>query len=300
MLNLTREVDMLTAFRSAGLAVCLAVGLQPLAVVWFTGPFALPYLKVPLVALARTFIGVEQPWVFGLIVACQVAGVVLFMLAFARCTTSASAARPRATAALLAVQTGLGVLIESELFYVVAAELALILPWRHALIWLGAQTAAFIAARLWPLALLDGPQLFCIVSVETFTPPSTSQIRMNIFLSVALGLVFLGAAFTLGRLASSERQRRARITAARAGLSATRQLLLDAVRASERLRLARELHDAVGHQLTAINLHLELALLQSGESPPAALFTGCRLAKRLSADLRRVVRDEAASRKEQT
>jgi signal transduction histidine kinase len=299
VLNLTRELDTLTAFRSAGLVVCVAVGVQPLAWVWFTGPFALPYLGLPMVALARTFIGVEHPWLFGLVVAGHLAGMVLFMLAFARCTAFSRPDTPRATAVLLAVQIGLGLLIEAELLYVVAAELALILPWRQALVWLGAQASALVAVGLWRLARADGPLLFCNVSIETITPPSPDQLMTGISLSIVLGLLFQTAAFTVGRLASSERQRRARIAAARAGLSATRQLLLDAVRASERLRVARELHDAVGHQLTAINLHLELALRQSGESPPAALYAACKLAKHLSADLRRVVRDEAASRKEQ-
>ena len=299
MLNPPHEVDPLTAFRSAGLAVCLAVGMQPLAWVWFTGPFALPYLRLPIVALARTFIGAEQPLLFGLVVAGQLTGMVLFMLAFARCTAPARPDAGRATAVLLAMQIGLALLTDAELLYVVAAELALVLPWRPALICLGAQASALVAMDLWRLAQVDGPWLFCNVSVETATPPSADQLTTAISLSIVLGLLFQAAAFTVGRLASSERQRRARITAARAGLSATRQLLLDTVRASERLRIARELHDAVGHQLTAINLHLELALRQSGEAPPAALFTGCKLAKRLSADLRQVVRDEAASRKEQ-
>ncbi len=298
MLN-KRELGTLTVFRSAALAVCCVVGVQPLARLWFMGPTALPYVRLPMVDLARMFISIDQSGMFKLVIAGQLAGLVVFMLAFVRCTAPARPPNPRMTAALLALQIGLGALIESDLLFVMAAELALILPRRQALMGWGVQALVFIADGLWRLGQLNRPLLICNATVDTMTPPSPNQLAIGIYLSVVTGLLFQAVAFIVGRLAASESRRRARIAAARAGLSATRQLLLDAVRAAERLRVARELHDAVGHQLTAINLHLELALRQSGESAPAALYNGCKLARRLSADLRQVVRDEATSRKEQ-
>ena len=46
---------------------------------------------------------------------------------------------------------------------------------------------------------------------------------------------------------------------AHADLLATRALVLDGARQSERLRISRELHDSLGHHLISIGLQLELA-----------------------------------------
>ena len=57
------------------------------------------------------------------------------------------------------------------------------------------------------------------------------------------------------------RESRARTELARvhAELEAAQVLLADSARATERLRIARDLHDLVGHQLTALTLNLEVA-----------------------------------------
>ena len=41
--------------------------------------------------------------------------------------------------------------------------------------------------------------------------------------------------------------------------SATRALLADSARVNERTRISRELHDLLGHHLTALSLNLEVA-----------------------------------------
>ena len=53
-----------------------------------------------------------------------------------------------------------------------------------------------------------------------------------------------------------------------AELRAARELLAHGSRMAERLRIARELHDAVGHRLVALSLNLELAGHQAGEEKP--------------------------------
>ncbi|NKF21183.1 sensor histidine kinase [Solimonas marina] len=70
-------------------------------------------------------------------------------------------------------------------------------------------------------------------------------------------------------------------------LLATRQLLLESTRGEERLRLSRELHDVVGHKLTALNLLLRLQARDNGRTP--ALDDCERLAGELLADVRGVV-----------
>ncbi|MFZ6874121.1 PAS domain-containing protein [Undibacterium sp. Di27W] len=61
------------------------------------------------------------------------------------------------------------------------------------------------------------------------------------------------------------------LKSAYAELKATQILLSDAVRENERVRIARDLHDVLGHHLTALNLHLDLALRQTLEQDQDAI-----------------------------
>lgn len=63
-------------------------------------------------------------------------------------------------------------------------------------------------------------------------------------------------------MVNSERREaaaRAELATAHAELRASSALLAESSRTAERLRIARELHDLVGHQLTALSLELEVA-----------------------------------------
>lgn len=59
--------------------------------------------------------------------------------------------------------------------------------------------------------------------------------------------------------ARRETEARASLAAVNAELMAARALLADSSRADERVRIARELHDVLGHSLTALGLQLEVA-----------------------------------------
>ncbi|PXX41552.1 PAS domain-containing protein [Undibacterium pigrum] len=61
------------------------------------------------------------------------------------------------------------------------------------------------------------------------------------------------------------------LKSAYAELKATQILLSDAIRENERVRIARDLHDVLGHHLTALNLHLDLALRQTLEQDQHAV-----------------------------
>lgn len=79
------------------------------------------------------------------------------------------------------------------------------------------------------------------------------------------------------------------LAAVNAQLLATRSLLEAGARDGERLRLSRELHDVVGHSLTALKLNLELAQrLPDGERAPR-LATAIGLVEALLDDIRGVV-----------
>jgi signal transduction histidine kinase len=62
-------------------------------------------------------------------------------------------------------------------------------------------------------------------------------------------------------------------------------------RTAERLHIAQELHDSLGHHLTALTLNLESALLRDGTEAIADVEKAQGLARRLLADVRAIVAD---------
>jgi signal transduction histidine kinase len=74
-------------------------------------------------------------------------------------------------------------------------------------------------------------------------------------------------------------------------LRATQALLADNTRIAERVRIARELHDLVGHHLTALTLNLEVATHLVDGKALEHVQQAHSLAKLLLADVREVVND---------
>ncbi|WP_372870585.1 sensor histidine kinase [Shewanella sp.] len=74
-------------------------------------------------------------------------------------------------------------------------------------------------------------------------------------------------------------------------LGATQTLLADTAKRDERLRISRDLHDIMGHRLTALNLQLELMRQLGGQPDPVQLDKAKTLAEDLMADVRRAVSD---------
>jgi signal transduction histidine kinase len=75
-----------------------------------------------------------------------------------------------------------------------------------------------------------------------------------------------------------------------ADLLATRSLLADRARDSERLRLSRELHDVAGHKLTALKLNLSALRREPALAAREELALCARLADELLGDIRALVR----------
>jgi len=181
---------------------------------------------------------------------------------------------------LLALQLLIAAAVDSSFLFLVAAELALVLPLRTGLKWLGVQILLMLLVR---------------VFIGWAAGEHDSEIFLRLLgLGVETGFYFL--AFGVATVAVREQRARTRLAAANAELSATQSLLADTVRGSERLRIARELHDHVGHHLTALNLHLDLAQRQSDGTVRELVDVSRELSQALLAEVRRVVVQERDDR----
>ena len=80
-----------------------------------------------------------------------------------------------------------------------------------------------------------------------------------------------------------------------AELIATRALLAEKSRAHERVRIARELHDVLGHDLTALGLQLEVASHVAPTEAAAHVKKAQDVSTRLLANVREVVSATRAS-----
>jgi len=98
-------------------------------------------------------------------------------------------------------------------------------------------------------------------------------------------LFALGAA----HLAQRELSARHELSRVNAELLATRAMFADSARIAERLRISRELHDALGHHLAALSLQLEVARNVAEGRAVEPVEAAHTIAKQLLAELREVV-----------
>ena len=106
--------------------------------------------------------------------------------------------------------------------------------------------------------------------------------------AITLGLFHLFAVSTTYR-AIREQALREQTAALNRELLATRELLAQSSRQSERLRIARDLHDTLGHHLTALILHLEVAFHTTEGTGRQKVEQALALGRLLLADLRSAV-----------
>jgi signal transduction histidine kinase len=151
------------------------------------------------------------------------------------------------------------------LLIIVAGQLAVLYPPRTTLLLMLPVDAALalILALRWSWS-------------ETFTG----------MLSYAGFQLFAGLVAAYARSAEESRDEALQINGE---LLATRQLLLESARGEERLRLSRELHDVVGHKLTALRMQLRLLVRDAAPAPRDIAHECERLAEELLTDVRGVV-----------
>jgi signal transduction histidine kinase len=160
-------------------------------------------------------------------------------------------------------QTSLG----GILLLIVAGLLPWILPLSLALAWLIGQNVLLV------LVLQNIPDIAF----------ADAALLGGLFLGIS------GFAFMTGMVALRQHAARDELRKVNSELRATQALLADNTRIAERVRIARELHDLVGHHLTALTLNLEVATHLVDGKALEHVQQAHSLAKLLLADVREVV-----------
>lgn len=166
----------------------------------------------------------------------------------------------------------IGYFSHSGLFAILLMIMAGVLPW---------------LLPFWPGVAWLVLQNFTLVPVIVFRVQGFSW--MEALLQSGLYLGFSGFTFITSLVAKQQAEARDEQRRLNSELRATRALLAESTRIAERLRIARELHDLVGHHLTALSLNLEVAshLVQSPAQEHVRKAQS--VAKLLLADVREVV-----------
>jgi signal transduction histidine kinase len=164
--------------------------------------------------------------------------------------------------------------------------------------------AAYACVMLQPTGFQ--PVLLVIIAAQLGAYPPRYAIGGIAFNSIVLGFIMssnggspviyamvyfafsLFALFSM-HVARSEMEARKSLAEANAELRMTTELLEISSRTSERLRIARDLHDLLGHHLTALSLNLEVASHVATGEAKEPIERSKAIAKHLLADVREVV-----------
>lgn len=154
---------------------------------------------------------------------------------------------------------------EGALLVVVTGQLAPIFSLPVSLSWVGAQT------------LLMGFVIRSHFSFEIALTLCASWFGVQVFTVL------------MSQAVAREAGARNELAKLNAELRATQQLLVDSSQVAERMRIARELHDLVGHHLTALSLNLEVASHLTQGQAQEHIQTAQSVTKLVLQDVREVV-----------
>jgi signal transduction histidine kinase len=247
------------------------------------GQFATRHLGIFCVATVAVWLALGWPLIVGSIAAVEMRGspnAALWLVAFTTFGAAALGAmvpklRPRLRWALLCVQVAavmamayLAQWAMMSVFLIITAwQVAMVTTPVKALAWVAVQMAAVTAA----LALAPIPDI-CWVLAK----------------SLGLQLLLVFTAYALRWESESARA----LAETNRELRSAQAMIASTARDAERLRISRELHDAWGHELTALGLQLEIA---SHVAEPGRASDHVLQAKGLARDLLGKVRDVVAT-----
>ena len=203
---------------------------------------------------------------------------ILFLAAFL--VHVRSEARPSLDVACLLLQTLAALKLghsagtsgmEVALLVMVAGQLPTRFRPGVALWWVLAQTAAAVMLQV------------------MFPRPNHGLSGLGVLLYFGAYLTFQLFALGASELAESESAARMKLAEAQKEVERMHEVAVDAARQAERLRIARDLHDSLGHRLTALGLALEAARHLRGEEAASRVSEAREISTALLLDLRRSV-----------
>jgi signal transduction histidine kinase len=154
---------------------------------------------------------------------------------------------------------------EGALLVLVAAQLGWFMSLRRALLWVATQAVLMLV-----ILAAGGPLRATLSLMATY---------------IGFQVLALFSCF----LAASEASARVELARANRELRATGELLANTSRLAERERISRELHDTLGHHLTALSLNLEAASHLAGDNALVQIQRAQSVTKLLLSDVRGVV-----------
>jgi signal transduction histidine kinase len=143
----------------------------------------------------------------------------------------------------------------------------------------------------WQLPVVVG-LVWMLVQNLMLTPIISSYMGWTIgtaFLQVCMYLGISTLAFITSAVARQQTEARDAQHRLNSELRATRALLAESTRIAERMRIARDLHDLIGHHLTALSLNLEVASHLTNEAAGEHVRKAQSTAKHLLSDVREAV-----------
>lgn len=131
-------------------------------------------------------------------------------------------------------------------------------------------------------------QTLCLTALFSTFPELKFSITLAL-LQAFIYTAFSGLVFVVSTVASQQSEEREAQRRLISELRATRALLAESTRIAERMRIARELHDLIGHHLTALSLNLEVASHLSNEAASVHVRKAQSTARLLLTDVREAV-----------
>jgi signal transduction histidine kinase len=143
----------------------------------------------------------------------------------------------------------------------------------------------------WVLNLRIGVA-WLILQHVALAPVFASRPEFSLFDAVLQAMLYVGFSsfvFVTSVVARQQAEAREEQRRLNAELRATRALLAESSRLNERMRISRELHDLLGHHLTALSLNLEVASHVTSGKGQEHVRQAQSLAKLLLTDVREAV-----------
>ncbi len=245
----------------------------------YTGFFTYLCVSVPLWqgswGLARVSAWWSNPTLSGWILSYVVFGVAYLALTASPEVSKPSAQRQVAKLLGMLLLTGSAIAVgwfsQSGLSAMLMLVIAVVLPWQ----------LPMIAGLVW--LLVQNLLLIPVIASYAGWTAGSAVLQVCMYLGLS-ALVF----FT-STVASQQAEQREALRRLNAELRTTRALLAESTRIAERMRIARDLHDLIGHHLTALSLNLEVASHLTNEAASEHVRKAQSTARHLLADVREVV-----------